>query len=94
MRTTRANAKTDRLEARIPGDLKATLVRAASLRGQSLSDFVVASAADAARRIIRESEVVEFSERDQVAFAEALLEPPEANPALREAARRYRGDPT
>ena len=87
------NSKTDRLEARIPGELKALLVRAASLQGRSLTDFVIASASDAARRTIRESEVLEWSERDQVAFAEALLNPPAPNPALASAARRNRGEP-
>jgi len=89
----RSTAKTDRLEARIPSDVKATLVRAASLRGQSLSDFVVSCAADEAMRVIRENEVLELSEQDQVAFAEALLNPPDPSPALVRAALRYRGDP-
>jgi uncharacterized protein (DUF1778 family) len=93
MSTVRSVSKTDRLEARIPGDLKALLVRAASLEGRSLTDFIVAAASDAARRIIRESEILELSERDQVAFAEALLNPPGASPALQQAARRYRGEP-
>lgn len=89
----RATAKTERLEARIPKDVKASLVKAASLRGQSLSDFVVSTAADAARQVIQENDVLELSERDQVAFAEALLNPSAASPALVEAARRYRGEP-
>ncbi len=88
----RSTAKTDRLEARIPGDVKATLVRAAALRGQSLSDFVVSSAAGEAMRVIREHEVLELSERDQAMFVEALLNPPAPSPALVEAARRYRGE--
>ena len=84
-----AAAKSDRLEARIPGDLKAVLVRAAALQGQTLTDFVVASAAESARRIIREFEVLEISERDQIAFAQSLLNPPEPSEKLKAAARRY-----
>ena len=86
-----ANSKTERLEARIPRALKSILSRAATLQGRSLTDFVVGSATEAARRIIRESEVLELSERDQIAFAEALTKPPRATRALRQAARRYRG---
>ena len=93
MSTVRTSPKTDRLEARIPGDLKAILLKAAALQGRSLTDFVVASASDAARRVIRESEVLELSERDQVSFAEALLNPASASPTLKDAARRYRGEP-
>lgn len=84
-----AAARTDRLEARIPGDLKAIMVRAAALQGQTLTDFVVASASETARRVIRESEVLQLSERDQIAFAEALLNPPEPSERMKAAARRY-----
>ena len=89
---TRITAKTDRLEARIPGDIKAVLVRAAALQGQSLTDFVVASATETARRVIREADVIELSERDQTSFAEALLNPRKAPQRLKDAARRYTGE--
>ena len=92
MPTAAAKSKIERLEARIPGSVKSILTRAASLQGRSLTDFVVGSATEAAQRIIRESEVLQLSERDQVAFAEALLNPPPAARALRGAARRYRGE--
>lgn len=85
-----AVARADRLEARIPAGLKAVLVRAAALQGQSLTDFVVSSATESARRVIRESELLDLTERDQVAFAEALLNPPSASARLRAAADRYR----
>ena len=90
MSTGRASAKkAERLEARIPREQKAVLVRAAALHGQSLTHFVLASATEAAHRIIREREVVELSERDQIAFAEALLNPPAPSAVLKKAARRY-----
>lgn len=89
-----ANAKTDRLEARIPAEVKALLSRAASIQGGSLTDFVVTSACEAARRVIRDAEVLQLSVRDQAGFTEALLNPPVANDALQAAARRYKGEPT
>ena len=67
--------KTHRLAARVPADVKALLTRAAAIQGRSLSDFVVASATDAARSVIRERELLELSARDQLAFAEALSPP-------------------
>jgi uncharacterized protein (DUF1778 family) len=88
--TASSSRKIARLEARIPVELKTLLGRAAALQSQSLTDFVVASAVDAARQVIRESEVLELTQRDQVAFAQALLNPPKISPKLREAARRYR----
>lgn len=93
MSTANTDAKIDRLEARIPAELKALLVRAATIEGRSLTDFVVSSASAEARRIIREAEHLELSARDQLAFAESLTNPPSANEALRAAARRYRGEP-
>lgn len=85
-------ARTARLEARIPACLKTVLIRAAALQGQTLTDFVVSSATENARRVIREAEVLELSERDRVAFAQALLEPAPASPRLRAAVACYRGE--
>ncbi len=91
MPTLATKSKIERLEARIPRGVKAILTRAAALQGRSLTDFVVGSATEAARRAMQERDVLELSERDQVAFAKALLNPPAAVRALRRAARRYRG---
>jgi len=46
-------------------------------------------AIESARRVIRESDLLELTERDQVAFAEALLNPPPASARLRAAAEVY-----
>ncbi len=90
MPSSRQTAKTDRIEVRVTSDIKALLLRAAVLQGQTLTDFVISSAAANARRVIRESELLELSERDQVSFAEALLKPPQASPRLHAAAANYR----
>jgi uncharacterized protein (DUF1778 family) len=82
--------KKERLEARIPSTQKSLLQRAAGLQGQSLSEFVVSSATREARRVIRDADVLELSQRDQVVFANALLNPPEAAEPLKAEARKYR----
>ena len=82
--------QTARLEARISPDLKRRLEYAASLRGASLTEFVVQSAQEAAARAIRESETLSLSERARVAFAEMLLNPPRPNRKAIAAARRYK----
>lgn len=79
-----------RLEARISVEQKAVLQRAATLSGRTLSEFVVASAQDAARRVIQEHETVRLSRAEQIAFVSALLKPPAANARLRQAAAAYR----
>lgn len=83
-------ARSERLEARVPASLKATLKRAAAMQGRTLTDFVLSASTEAAERVIREHEVLELSRRDQEALARALLDPPAATPRLEDAARRYR----
>jgi uncharacterized protein (DUF1778 family) len=75
----------ERLEARISPDIKALCQRAADIQGRSLTDFVVQSAAEAARRTVQENELRELTLRDRTAFVEALLNPPAPNAKLREA---------
>jgi uncharacterized protein (DUF1778 family) len=82
--------KSQRLMARISDDQKRLIQRAAEIRGQTLTEFVVSAAQDAATRAIVDQEVIEFSVRDSRAFAEGMLNPPPVNRALRAAARRYR----
>ena len=79
-----------RLEARISPDLKRRLEYAASLRGSTLTEFVVQSAQEAATRTIRENEVLVLSEDASMAFAEFLLNPPGPNQKAIEAAERYK----
>ncbi|AXC16081.1 hypothetical protein ACPOL_6873 (plasmid) [Acidisarcina polymorpha] len=81
---------TARLEARLPADIHAMLKRAAEIEGRTLTDFVVSSAREAACRTIEEAEVFRLSAEDQRQFAEALLQPPAPNAALRRAVQRRR----
>jgi uncharacterized protein (DUF1778 family) len=78
---------TARLEARLPVEVHALLTRAAKMQGRTLTDFVVAAAHDAARRTIEETEILRLSADDQLMFAQALINPPEPNDALRRAAK-------
>ena len=87
---TAAKPKTARLEARIPSDLKTLVQRAAALQGQTLTDFVLAAAVETARRVLRESEVLTLSERDQTKLAEAILNPPAPASRLADVARSRR----
>ena len=70
---------------------KSLLQRAAVLSGRTLSEFVVASAQDAARRVIAEHESIRLSREEQSAFVQALLQPPAPNARLKRAAEAYRG---
>ena len=86
LQTTRAA----RLEARISPDLKRRLEYAASLRGTTLTEFVVQSAHEAATRTIRDNEVLTLREDARIAFAKFLLNPPRPTRKAMAAARRYK----
>lgn len=64
--------------------------RAAEIQGRSVSDFVVSAAQEAAQRTIEETAIIRLSIEDQLALAEAILNPPEPNEALRKAADAYK----
>jgi uncharacterized protein (DUF1778 family) len=81
---------TARLEARISPELHALLKRAAALQDRTLTDFVIAAVHEAAQRVIEQAEVVRLSVADQERFAQALLAPPAASPALTRAFARRR----
>jgi uncharacterized protein (DUF1778 family) len=68
-------AKNARLEARVTIEQKQLLERAASLRGQNLTEFMVSVLADAATKTILDSEPIALTDRDRQAFAAALLNP-------------------
>jgi uncharacterized protein (DUF1778 family) len=89
-RTRRPALKSQRLMARISGDQKQLLQRAAEIRGQTLTEFVVSAAQDAATRAIVDQEVIDFSLSDSRAFAEGMLNPPPLGKPLRAAAKRYK----
>jgi uncharacterized protein (DUF1778 family) len=82
--------KLQRIEARIRPDQKNRIERAASIRGTSVSDFIVQHADEAARRTIQEHEVWTLNEAQSVAFVEACLNPRPPGKALLEAAERYK----
>ena len=78
-----------RLEVRMPRASKALCETAAAIQGRKLTDFVVDSVVEAAQRVVRASELSELTQRDRIAFVEALLTPPKPNARLRKAAARH-----
>jgi uncharacterized protein (DUF1778 family) len=65
--------KNARLEARVTIEQKQLLERAAGLRGQNLTEFMISVLADAATQTILDSELIALTDRDRQAFAAALL---------------------
>lgn len=65
-----------RFEARITSDTRALLKHAAELQGRSMSEFVISAAREAAQKAVADAEILMLSERDQLQFAQALLNAP------------------
>ena len=82
-----AAVKPERLEARVTSEQKELIERAADLEGRSLTDFVVASVAAAAKQVIQEHEILKLAAQDRAVFLAALQNPPEPNAKLRELLR-------
>lgn len=80
----------ERLETRVSSDQKRLIEHAAALQGRTLTDFVLTSVQEAARRAIEEHQHLALSVRDSQAFIDALTEPQPVNDRLRETVRRYR----
>lgn len=89
-RSTRGRARAERLEARVTSEQKSLIERAAALQGRTVTDFVLTSVQDAARRAIEEHNQLALSVRDSEAFVDALLNPKPVNDRLRHTVRRYR----
>lgn len=80
----------ERLETRVTADQKRLIEHAAALQGRTVTDFVLTSVQDAARRAIEEHQNLELSVRDGQAFVQALVEPQPVNERLQDTVRRYR----
>jgi uncharacterized protein (DUF1778 family) len=89
-RSTSGRTRAERLEARVTSEQKNLIERAAALQGRTVTDFVLTSVRDAARRAIEEHNQISLSVRDSEAFVDALLNPKPVNDRLRDTVRRYR----
>jgi uncharacterized protein (DUF1778 family) len=82
--------KEERLQARVTPAQKDLIERAAEIRGTSVTDFIVASAQEAATSTIEKFEVLHLRDEAREVFINAILNPPAPNDAARAAAERYR----
>ncbi len=89
-RSTSGRTRAERLETRVTAEQKSLIERAAALQGRTVTDFVLTSVQDAARRAIEEHSQLSLSVRDSEAFVDALLNSRPVNDRLRDTVRRYR----
>ena len=75
-----ARMKTEQVSLRLPLDTKRVLQQGASIAGQTLTDFMVASSTERAREILEQQRVIMMSQTAYDSFV-AALEEPEVRPA-------------
>ena len=73
-----------------PQNADSRSVLAAALQGRTVTDFVLTSVQEAARRAIEEHQRIDLSVRDSQAFVAALINPQPVTNRLRDTVRRYR----
>ena len=79
-----ASVQEDRVtfNARLTPELKAHLQHAADMRGQTLTDFVLAAAYERATATVEENHIIRLSERDAALFSAALEQVPSLDQAV------------
>jgi uncharacterized protein (DUF1778 family) len=78
------NTKDARFEAKLNSKLKDFIQLAAGLQGCDLTAFVLSAAAEKARAVVTEAEMIALNEKDHNAFMKILMNPPKATPQLKE----------
>lgn len=79
----------DRAQFRPTAEQKELLIRAATLTGQTLSEFMRTAVEERAKRVIAEHERIVLTERARKTFLTALAKPPRPNDRLVALSERY-----
>ena len=83
-------ARDARLDFRLTSENKRLIEQAATLTGQSLSDFAVANLVRVAQETVQQASITRMSLRDRDAFLKIIESQTEPNEALKAAAQRYK----
>jgi uncharacterized protein (DUF1778 family) len=79
-----------RLSCRVSVRIKQKAEEAASLLGQSMTDFTEAALADKAQAVLEQHERIAVSDRDFARFVQLIEAPKPPTPRLQEAMAEYR----
>ncbi len=90
MHTTTLSTKNARFDTRLPIEQKKLFEKAAQLGGyRNLTDFVVMTVQEKAKKIIAEKERIIASERDSKIFFDAIFNSTEPNNDLKKAVNEF-----
>ena len=81
--------KEERIDVRLDREAKVTIARAAALRHQSVSDFILSATLERCQEVIERANMIRLSEHESERFLAALANPPAPSPKLRKAVEKY-----
>ncbi len=94
---TPAQVNDDRITARVPKRVKATMEKAAAIQGTNLNQFMLQASLQAARAIIEQEQAfiqreqaIRLSTKDVRRFFEGIDNPPEPTDKLKRSVERHR----
>ncbi len=82
--------RTERFDTRLSAEQKELFIKAAAIQGMTLTNFIINSAQEAAKKVLHEEEILSLTLRDRFAFVEALQDDTHPNETLKRAARNYK----
>lgn len=85
-----ARSARERIDVRLRPEQKEEIERAASIKGLTVTDFILQNAVSHAKQTIRDYESWTLERPDAEIFAAALMEPAALGPQLAQAAERYK----
>lgn len=81
-----------RIDIRLPRELKQTIEAAATVLGQTVSEFALSTVIREARQVLQDAQITRLSNRDRDQFLRALDDADfQPNAALKAAAARHSG---
>lgn len=80
----------DRIDVRLRPEQKTEIEKAASIKGLTVTDFIIQNAVASAKQTIRDYESWTLERPDAELFAAALTEPASLGPQLTQVANRYK----
>lgn len=86
----KSRLRSERLEARVTLEQKQLIEYAAALKGASVTDFLLSSVQDAARKAIEDHQILALTRSDSEILVRELLSPTPASDRLKDTIRRYK----
>jgi uncharacterized protein (DUF1778 family) len=87
--SSKTKTKVNRIDLRVNSEQKELLEKAASLKGLSLSAYLLSHGLEAAKAELEKHQKLVLSDRDRDLFLSLIVNPPEPNQSLKDAMKKF-----